>query len=386
MGSSGRRGATPRPCSRTTETLGKPDVVNENVSVEVDRTDISKTRVVSSPAAALAEGAVRFHVERFALTANTTTYALVGDMLGYWGFFPTEAGWGLVPAIGWGRVIESNRSDVPVGGRYFGWYPMSRTVDLEVSATAEGVRDEGAHREPHAAVYRSFLRTDRDPFHQPGDDAEDRHALLRGLFLTSFLADDFFGAADYFGASRVVVLSASSKTGIGFAERASARPGLEVVGLTSKRNEAFVRDLGCYGRVMTYDELEALPDDVDSVSIDMAGNPAILAALHDRLGDRLRYSMVVGKSHADAPQHAPPSRGPQPVMFFAPSQVQKRIKDWGRDGYQARTREGLHAFIDGSARWMTVHRAEGAEAVVATWLDTLAGRVPPASGRIVSLG
>ncbi len=372
-------------CSSVTEALGKTAVADENVSVEVDRTDVTKTRIVPSPVPALAEGGVRFQVERFALTANTTTYALFGDMLGYWGFFPTEAGWGRVPAIGWGRVIESNQPDVPVGGRYFGWYPMSRIVDLEVSVTPEGVRDEGAHRGPHAAVYRAFLSTDRDPFHQRGDDIEDRHALLRGLFLTSFLADDFFGAADYFGASRVVVLSASSKTGIGFAERASARSGLEVVGLTSKRNEAFVRSLGCYGRVMTYDELDALPDDADSVSIDMAGNPAILAALHDRLGDRLRYSMIVGKSHAGAPQHAAPSRGPKPEMFFAPSQVQKRIKDWGRDGYQARTREALHAFIEGSVRWLTVERTQGADAVVATWLDTLAGRVPPDSGRIVSL-
>ena len=35
----------------------------------------------------LAEGQVRFRIERFAVTANTVTYATVGDTLGYWDFF-----------------------------------------------------------------------------------------------------------------------------------------------------------------------------------------------------------------------------------------------------------------------------------------------------------
>ena len=37
----------------------------------------------------LAQGQVRLRVERFALTANTVTYATTGDTLGYWDFFPT---------------------------------------------------------------------------------------------------------------------------------------------------------------------------------------------------------------------------------------------------------------------------------------------------------
>ena len=355
-----------------------------NTIVEVDRSDYRRTRVVEVPTGPLAPSSVRFEVERFAITANTTTYALVGDMLGYWGFFPAEQGWGRVPAIGWARVTESTHSDVPTGGKYFGWFPMARTVDVAVSPTPDGVRDEGAHREPHAAVYRAFVNSAKDPFYQSGDDAEDRHALLRGLFLTGFLADDFLGDQSYFSASQVAVLSASSKTAIAFAQLAAAREGIDVIGLTSSRNADFVRGIGCYSRVVTYDDIGDV-NDKDTVAVDMAGNAEVLARLHDQLADRLQYSMTIGKSHANAPQHPPPSKGPKPQMFFAPTQIHKRIKEWGHDGYQKRTAAALHTFVDASGQWLDVERVSGVEAVQQTWLDTFEGRVPPRSGRIATL-
>ena len=38
----------------------------------------------------LQPGQIRLTVERFALTTNNITYAVAGDMLDYWGFFPTR--------------------------------------------------------------------------------------------------------------------------------------------------------------------------------------------------------------------------------------------------------------------------------------------------------
>jgi len=359
-------------------------MADNNVRFEVSRADYAKTRLLEIPVSALAEGQVRFAVERFALTANTTTYALVGDMLGYWDFFPTDEGWGRVPAIGWGRIVESTHPDVSAGGLYFGWFPMSRTIDMTVSAVADGVRDDGDHRAAHAPVYRSYTSTEHDPFHEPGEDAENRHALLRGLFITGFLADDFFADSNYYGASRVIVMSASSKTAIAFAQCAATR-GIEVVGLTSARNSEFVRGLGCYERVFEYDAIGSLPADADTVSIDMAGNGAVLASVHDQIGDRLRYSMTVGMSHAGAAPHAPPSKGPTPELFFAPSQIEKRIAEWGVDGYQNRVNEALREFVGESRNWLEVTRSSGPQAVESIWLDTLAGKVPPSVGHIVSV-
>lgn len=356
-----------------------------NVHLEVDRNDYSHTRLLEHPLAALGDGQVRFRIERFALTANNITYAVIGDMLGYWSFFPTEAGWGRVPAMGWGEIVESAHPDIAVGGRYYGWFPMSRAIDMTVSPIPEGVRDDGEHRAAHAPIYRAYTATDRDPLYESGTDAEDRHALLRGLFLTGFLADDFFVDQEYYGASCVVVLSASSKTAIGFARRASTHTLLEVVGVTSPRNTDFVKKLGWYDRVVTYDEIETIPADAPVVSVDMAGDGASLGRLHAHMGDRLRYSMIIGLSHHDAPRVAPPSHGPTPEMFFAPTQVGKRIQDWGAQGYRERIAAALREFVGASRSWLEVRRASGPSSAAAAWSEALAGRVPPNLGQVVSL-
>jgi hypothetical protein len=45
-------------------------------------------------------------------------------------------------------------------------------------------------------------------------EAEARSSLLRPLFVTSFLLDDWLGEHDSFGAKVIVVSSASSKTAL----------------------------------------------------------------------------------------------------------------------------------------------------------------------------
>jgi hypothetical protein len=335
---------------------------------------------------ALAAGQVRFRVERFAVTANTVTYATTGELLGYWDFFPTgDAGWGCVPAMGWAEVVESQHPEVRTGGRYYGWYPMARYVDMTVSPTTDGLRDDGPHRAAHAPVYRAYVATDRDPFHQPGTDAEDRHALLRGLFITGWLAEDYFADNHWFGTQRVLVLSASSKTAIGFARCADARAAIEVIGVTSARNHAFTHALGCYDEVITYDEIGAIPAASPIVSIDMAGSGPVLEAVHARFGDQLKHSMAIGRSHHDAPPRAQALPGPKPAFFFAPTQVKKRVQDWGPRGYQERVANAVKEFVDWSRSWLKVQHSVGPAVATAAWREVHAGRVPPDVGHIVSL-
>jgi hypothetical protein len=356
-----------------------------NLHLEIDRTNHGATRLVEEPLAGLAPGQVRFRIERFAVTANTVTYAVTGDVLGYWDFFPAAPGWGRVPAMGWAEVVASAHPAVPTGSRYYGWFPMSRYVDMTVTATADGLRDDGPHRAAHAPVYRAYTATDRDPFYQAGTDAEDRHALLRGLFITGFLAEDFFADHDYFGAARVLVISASSKTAIGFTDCADARPNLELIGVTSRSNHAFVHGLGRYDEVVTYDDIEAVPVDKPVACIDMSGNGAVLERVHTHFGDRLRHSMAIGRSHHEAPPRAEGLPGPRPAFFFAPTQVKKRLQDWGADGYRERVGTALRRFVDGSGDWLTVTRSGGPAAATATWRAVHDGRVPPNVGHIVSL-
>jgi hypothetical protein len=351
--------------------------------LEVDRADVATTRLAEVPPASLDEGQVRVRVDRSAVTANTVTYALAGDMLGYWDFFPTgDLRWGRVPAMGWGDVVESSTPGVEEGTRVFGWFPLADEVTFTATATADGFRDDGPHRDAHAAVYRSYRATDRDSWYQ-GPELEDRHALLRGLFLTGLLADEHFadaGDEPYLGAEQVVVLSASSKTAIGYAQRASARPGLRLVGLTSAANTGFVVGLGFYDQVTTYEDIDAI-DAVPSVSIDMAGNGEVRAALHRHLGDQLRHAMTVGLSHGQV-DFSPVEHGPQPEMFFAPTEVERRMREWGADDYDRRTTEALFDFVADSERWLRVEAAWGADGVAETWRAVQAGEVPPDVGRI----
>lgn len=361
-------------------------MTTHNITLQIDRHRHAESRTEESELPLLAPGQVRFRIERFAVTANTVTYATTGDTLGYWDFFPTgDPGWGCVPAMGWAEIVESQHPDVAIGGRFYGWFPMARYVDMTVTPVADGVRDDGPHRAAHAPVYRAYVATDRDAFYQAGTDAEDRHALLRGLFITGWLAEDYFADNDWFGARRVLVLSASSKTAIGFAHCADARAGIEVIGVTSARNHAFTHRVGCYDEVVTYDEIDDLPTATPIVSIDMAGNGPVLAAVHSRFGDQLKHSMAVGRSHHDAPTRAAVLTGPKPVFFFAPTQVKKRVQDWGARAYQERVAASLNRFVGWSGEWLTVAHASGADAAAATWCEVHAGRVEPDVGYVVSL-
>ncbi len=74
----------------------------------VDKSAWHKTRFIETEVSTdLAPGQVLFRVDRFAFTANNISYALAGDMLHYWDFFPQEGGWGCLPTMGYGDVVAS---------------------------------------------------------------------------------------------------------------------------------------------------------------------------------------------------------------------------------------------------------------------------------------
>ena len=148
------------------------------VHLEIDRSDIRTRRMVGTAAPdAVADGTVVLALETFALTANNVSYAHSGDFLDYWGFFPTETGWGRLPVMGFGRVTHSAVDGIEVGSRYFGFYPAADHHVVTAAPSRSGFVDAGVHREPHAMAYRTFDRADASLT----PDDEDRYLLLRGL-------------------------------------------------------------------------------------------------------------------------------------------------------------------------------------------------------------
>jgi hypothetical protein len=389
--------------------------MSTRLNLLVNRSSIGETTVHTSEVGELAARSVRLEIEKFALTANNITYAQFGDMLAYWDFFPvaadrapdagaadnasdvgagddasdvgagddaSDAGathWGNVPAMGWAKVTQSNVDQIAVGSRYYGWFPMASSVDMVATPTSTGFRDDGAHRAAHAPVYRMFVRTDLDPNYTVADD-EERHALIRGLFLTGYLIDAFLNASNYYGAEQAIVMSASSKTAIAFAQSAHGRRPVRLIGVTSPSNREFVEQLGCYDEVVTYDALEVAA--VPSVIVDMSGAGAAVAELHAHLGDLITYSMIVGKSHHEAPPVALVG-GPQPEMFFAPTAMSV-IAEQG-DSAADELKDALAKFLTDSRRWLSVEPRVGAAQVSAAWAELYAGTVAPSVGVIASL-
>ena len=328
---------------------------------------------------ALAPGEVRLTLERFALTSNNISYALGGDFLDYWGFFPAEAGWGRLPAMGYGIVSESANPDVAVGGRYFGFFPVGNEHIVQAQLSRNGFIDAGAHREKHAMAYRTFDKV-------PDIERENNNAMLifRGLFMTSFLAEDFLREQNFFDATQVLITSASSKTSIALAHCLRANSTMRVNGLTSDANIDFVTSIGEYHDVAAYSDISAMDTEVPTVLMDMAGNPEIVAGIHTHFGESLKYSCSIGATHWDQTSHRVDISGPKPQFFFVPSQLSKRGKEWGREEFNMRLDTALNTFIEGSKRWLRIEHSRGADTVSDTYSQLVAGKMSPEIGNILS--
>ncbi len=357
----------------------------ENLDFQVNRADWRKTRIQANPLSGeLKPGQVVFRIDRFAFTANNITYAAAGDMLGYWRFFPAEEGWGRLPTMGFGDVVASTHADVSLGTRCFGFFPMSNYLCIEpATVSATSITDGVAHREGLAAVYNQYNPVNTDALYSA--DHEDAMILMRGLYMTSFLSEDFMAENAMFGAESVLISSASSKTSISLAFRLGQTGNARAIGLTSPGHLDFVRSLGCYDTVVAYDAIDSLPADTPSAFVDMAGSDAVVRAVHTHFGDQLRHSQRIGVTHWEAPPADGELPGPEREFFFAPSQVQKRVADWGAGGFQQRLGEGWTAFRDGSRAWLDVQRGYGPAAVEPVYHDTLEGRTRPDTGQVLSL-
>src|SRR6202040_2052019 len=180
----------------------------------VMRNDLQQCKFIemSLPdAAALPEDALLIKIDRFAFTANNITYAVLGDQLKYWQLFPAPEDFGNIPVWGFGDVIASNHPGIPIGERLFGYFPMATHLVIEAADVSKrGLRDAAAHRQNVAPVYNAYARVGSDTAFAGRQG--DHYALLRPLFMLSFLVDDYLAEHEFHGAHSVLLSSASSKT------------------------------------------------------------------------------------------------------------------------------------------------------------------------------
>ncbi len=350
----------------------------------VKRDDLRECRVVESEAPAPAPGQALLRVEAFGLTANNITYAVMGEAMSYWDFFPAEDGWGRVPMWGFAEVERSEAEGVEPGTRVYGYLPpSSHLVVTPVGAGEDGFVDGSAHRAELPSAYHRYLATGADPFYRA--DSEEIQMLLRPLFFTSFLIDDQLADEGLAARGPIVISSASSKTAIAAAFLLGQREGVDLVGLTSPRSAEFVEGLGIYGRAVAYDAIDSL-ERGPATFVDIAGDAAVRQAVHSHYGDGLIHSMAVGVTHwEELGSGGGKLPGPTPTLFFAPNRVVKRSKDWGRAGLETNVAEAWHPFCEWTAGWLETIRGQGFEGVRNAYLDVIEGRVDPQAAHVISL-
>ncbi|SCE81990.1 Protein of unknown function [Micromonospora coriariae] len=345
----------------------------------VARGDLGRTTIVDGATSALPDGAALLRVDRVGLTANNVTYAVLGDSMRYWQFFPPDARglgpqWGLPPLWGFAEVVASTVPEIAEGQRVYGYLPPAgHLVVRPQRVDASGFRDASAHRAELPSPYNAYRSTAGDPAYRP--EQEDLLVLFRPLFFTSFMLADQVADNGFYGATSLVMSSASSKTAYATAFELHGR-GPRLVGLTAPGNLAFTRSLGCYDEVLSYDDIGVL-DVAPTAYLDLSGAPSTRTALRRHLGGQLVRDIAVGLTNQT------PNADAAEEVFFAPVQMRKRSQEWGREGLDQRFTEAWQRFTAVVSGWLDVRVGAGPEALRHAWLEVLGGRTPPRVGHVV---
>jgi Protein of unknown function (DUF2855) len=364
----------------------------------IHRADLQRTTWASDPDATrpLEPGQARLAIEQVAITANNITYAAFGEAMKYWQFFPSpDPAFGCLPTWGFATVAESQVDGLALGRRVWGYLPLGTHLVVQPGRVrAGGFMEQSPHRAELAAAYQAYAFCDADPAWSPA--LEGLQAVLKPLFMTAFLLDDFIADEAFFGAQRLLLSSASSKTAFATAFCLARRPRgerPEIVGLTAASRVGFVQGLGCYDRVLAYGDVESLPASETAVYVDFAGDAGLRRRVHTHWQEQLRFSSSIGGTHWRELGSGGGLPGPRPTLFFAPAQAKKRSAappdGWGAEAFGQRLGEGWQAFVttvqSGREPWVQIVARAGTAAAEASYRALLDGRADAREGVMLSL-
>ncbi|MGB0930636.1 MAG: DUF2855 family protein [Chitinophagales bacterium] len=350
-----------------------------------------KGRLTETPETELqiGEGELLVKIDKFAFTSNNITYAVAGNQIGYWQFFPPAGedteGWGIIPVWGFADVVESNVEHIPVGDRFFGYFPPASHLKMKPIKISDQQFIEGSeHRSKLPQGYNLYRRVNAEKGYNSAMDKG--RALLYPLYLTSFCLWDALQDEEWYGAKQVLVLSASSKTsiGLGYALQADENSP-QVIGVTSQRNVEMVKGLNIYDQTTTYDAISEIDANIPTVIVDMSGNQKLLVDLHAHLGDNMKFTINVGLTHWT---NARPKKGiitERSEFFFAPGHIQRRIKEWGFAGFSQKSNAFMMETIAKTSKWLQFRKVDGLQGMADIHQAVCNGEIPANEGLIVEL-
>ena len=355
------------------------------MDLEVKRDDYRTVRIVDHGRPDLDDGQTLLRVSRFALTANNVTYAVAGEAMSYWTFFPAAEGWGRVPVWGYADVEASRADGLQVGERVYGYLPMSSHLVVTPTRVSEsGFVDATPHRAQLPPAYNQYQRVAGTSDYEPTRERE--YAILRPLFVTSFLIDDWLDDNGTFGARSVVLAERVEQDGARLGpsvvvERRHRRGRPDVEGQRRFRHirgllrpRAHLRRHHCAARRRAFG--------VRRHGGRGAGARGGAPASRRRA---LQHSCLVGITHWEDERPQGDVPGPAPTFFFAPDQLVKRRADWGAGGVESHIENAWIGFLTSVDAWLTIEEHEGFDAIEPTWLEVLEGRAAPDVGHVVAL-
>src|SRR5262245_52322913 len=350
------------------------------LQVHVSKNDLKTVRAVNTSPSSVAAGAVRLQLKLFGLSANNITYAAMGDgPLGYWDFFPGPPGWGCPPCWGFADVIASRETDVAIGTRYYGYYPIAETLDVfPTNIDKTGFTDGAAHRAKKATIYNRYHLASADPLYVSGFEREQ--VLFRPVFGAGWWLADFVHRCN---PQTVVMSSATSKSALVTARQLRRLGTRHLVGLTSTKNTSYLRDTALYDQVLSYDEAASVTTDGTATYVDFLGRESLTSRIHEVLGDRLTRSVMFGATDwTDRPGGVQPLkrsvRGPVPEFFFTPSYREVRLAE--QPSLSETAQRDIREFYSSSRKFVTIHNVRGVDEIMNCWMKLLAGEISPGDG------
>jgi uncharacterized protein DUF2855 len=355
--------------------------MSETTQYLVNKSDFADLRVVKAPLPSLQKGEALIRMGRVAFTANNISYALAGESLGYWKFFPPVSDqntYGLIPVWGYGEVEAENDSGLDVGEGVFGYWPMaSHWIVQPGSMKPHRFIDSAEHRASLPGIYNNYRRVAKEEM-ADGEFA-DRQSLLFPLVGTAFGIFDWLQTEGRGQATQIILTSASSKTALGLAFLAKNNSDIKVIGLTSAGNLEATTQIGFYHQVFSYEDLEKTIQ-APTIIVDMAGNGALSAKLHQHLGDTMLREARVGATHADKVFAVDGIIKERSFFFFLPSHAAKRQPE--TDGAFLKDMLAFSGeFARRSGDWLEVVDGETTE----LYEKVRTGSIMPNQGAILSL-
>ena len=113
-----------------------------------------------------------------------------------------------------------------------------------------------------------------------------------------------------------------------------------------------------------------------------------LSTIHHHFAEKLFYSCRIGATqHNDININVSDINlpGAKPEFFFAPTQLQKRIADWGASETLKQMNMSLHHYITFCRSVITINHTKNIDEVDDIYQQVLAGKADAAVGQIISL-